>query len=173
MITAWRITKAKYATTAFDGEGARLEGGRWTSPGLSVVYVAGSVALAALEILVHVDSSILLAYVRIPCKFNEVLVSRINRNHLPSNWQSSPALPELQQLGDGWLNTGTSAVLEVPSAVVEIESNYLLNPAHPDFRRIQIGEPSHFEFDLRLLKRKQPTRTATAQQSVRAALQGR
>ena len=56
----------------------------------------------------------------------------------------------MQQLGDGWLNAGASAVLEVPSAVVEIESNYLLNPAHPDFRRIQIGEPSHFEFDLRL-----------------------
>jgi RES domain-containing protein len=154
MITAWRITQAKYATTAFDGEGARLEGGRWTSPGLSAVYVAGSVALAALEMLVHVDSSILPANVRIPCTFTEALVRRLDRSQLPSNWQSSPAPPELQQLGDRWLNAGASAILEVPSAVVEIESNYLLNPAHPDFRRIQIGEASPFEVDLRLLKGK-------------------
>lgn len=153
MITAWRITKAKHATTAFDGEGAKVEGGRWNSPGLPVVYVAANAALAALEILVHVDSSILPAYVRIPCTFSEAFVINLDRDRLPPNWQSSPAPPELQQIGDEWLKSGSSAILEVPSAIIEIESNYLLNPAHPDFARIEIGAASLFEFNLRLLKK--------------------
>lgn len=153
MITAWRITKARHAATAFDGEGARIEGGRWNSPGLPAVYVAENAALAALEMLVHLDPSILPAYVRIPCTFNEALVAKLDRGQLPRNWQSSPAPPELQQLGDAWLKSGSSAILEVPSAVIEIESNYLLNPGHPDFGRIEIGAVSPFEFDLRLLKK--------------------
>jgi RES domain-containing protein len=147
------MTKAKYAATAFDGEGATIEGGRWNSPGLPVVYVAENAALAALEILVHVDPSILPAYVRIPCTFREALVTHLDRGQLPPNWQSSPALPELQQIGDAWLRSGVSAILEVPSAVSEIESNYLLNPVHPDFARIEIGTPASFEFDRRVLKK--------------------
>lgn len=150
MITAWRITKAKYAATAFDGEGATIEGGRWNSPGLPVVYVAETAALAALEMLVHIDASMLPPYVLIPCTFNEVHVTSLDRGQLPPNWQSSPAPPELQQLGDAWLKSGSSAILKVPSAVIEIESNYLLNPAHPDFAGIEIGAPSPFDFDLRL-----------------------
>lgn len=153
MVTAWRITKAKYAATAFDGEGARIEGGRWNSPGLPVVYVAESAALAALEILVHVDPSILPAYVRIPCTFSEALVTHLDRGQLPPSWQSSSASPELQRIGDAWLRGGSSAILEVPSAVIEIESTYLLNPAHADFARIEIGTPASFEFDWRLLKK--------------------
>lgn len=152
MITAWRITKAKYAATAFDGEGAKIEGGRWSSPGLPVVYVAENAALAALEILVHVGSSILPAYVRIPCTFSAALAIHLDRRQLPPNWPSSPAPPELQELGDAWLKSGASAIFEVPSAIIASESNYLLNPAHPDFARIEIGAASSFEFDLRLLK---------------------
>ncbi len=153
MTTAWRITMARHAGTAFDGEGARIEGGRWNSPGLSVVYVAETAALAALEMLVHLDPGFLPEYVRIPCVFNEALVVDLDRNQLPANWQSSPAPTELQQLGDAWLKSGSSAILRVPSAVVDIESNYLLNPLHPDFARIEIGPASAFEFDVRLLKK--------------------
>ena len=150
MITAWRITKTRHAATAFDGEGAKIEGGRWNSPGLPVVYVAETAALAALEMLVYIDASILPPYVLIPCTFKEALVMNLDRGQLPPNWQSSPAPPELQQLGDAWLKSGSSAILKVPSAVIEIESNYLLNPAHPDFAGIEIGAPSPFDFDLRL-----------------------
>ena len=153
MITAWRITKAKHAATAFDGEGAKLEGGRWNSPGLPVVYVAENAALAAIEMLVHLDPSILPAYVRIPCTFTDTLVMTLDRDTLPPNWKSSPAPPELQQLGDAWLKSASSAVLEVPSAIIELESNYLLNPSHPDFAAIEIGAPFPFDFDLRLLKK--------------------
>lgn len=153
MITAWRITKAKYAATAFDGEGAKMEGGRWNSPGLPAVYVADSAALATLEILVHGDPNVLAAYVRIPCTFSEALVTYLDRARLPAKWQSSPAPPELQRIGDGWLKSGTSAVLEVPSAVIPTESNYLLNPLHADFAQIDIGTPSPFESDVRLFKK--------------------
>lgn len=152
-ITAWRIVKARHAGNAFDGEGARVEGGRWNSPGTPVVYTSQSAALAALELLVHLGrGSILAAYVLMPCRFDDAVVSRVDRKRLPKNWRSYPAPPELQLIGDKWVKSGTSAVLEVPSAVIETDVNYLLNPLHADFHAIRVMDPQSFEFDLRLLK---------------------
>lgn len=153
MITSWRIVKAKHSSTAFDGEGARLFGGRWNSPGSPVVYTAASRALAALEMLVNLGKAIVLpAYVLVACPFDDSLVARVEDSRLPPNWRSYPAPPELQSLGDEWVRLGTSAVLEVPSAVIPSESNYLLNPRHPDFSSISVSPPEVFEFDLRLLR---------------------
>ena len=152
MLTAWRIVKARYAAAAFDGEGARVEGGRWNSPGSPMVYTAGSAALAALEMLVHLGRGATLpAYVLIACSFDEALVTHADRARLPAHWRAYPAPPELQLLGDAWLRSGVSAVLEVPSAVIPTEPNYLLNPRHPDFGSIVRSAPQRFEFDLRLL----------------------
>lgn len=83
---------------------------------------------------------------------DNALVSRLDRKRLPKNWRSYPAPPELQLIGDEWVNLGASAVLEVPSAVIETDSNYLLNPRHPDFTAVTVMDPQGFEFDLRLLK---------------------
>jgi len=153
VVTAWRIVKARHQATAFDGEGARLYGGRWNSRGLTVVYVAASPALAALEMLVHVgNSGVLASYVSIACAFDAAHVLRLDRQRLPKDWRSSPALPELALVGDAWLKDGTSAVLDVPNAIIPDESNYLLNPRHADFAAITIGRPQPFEFDLRLLR---------------------
>ena len=152
MIRSWRIVKAKFASNAFDGEGARLLGGRWNSPGKRVVYTSESAALAALEMLVHIGRmSILPAYVVIRCEFDEKLVIDLDRRKLPGHWRTFPAPPALPALGDAWLASGKSPVLRVPSAIVPGESNYLLNPAHPKFARITIGAPERFELDLRLL----------------------
>jgi RES domain-containing protein len=152
-ITAWRIVKARQAAGAFDGDGARVDGGRWNSPGTPVVYTSQSAALAALEILVHLGrASILRAYVLIPCTFDDAILSRLDHGRLPQNWRSYPAPPELQLIGDEWANSGTSAVLEVPSAVIEINSNFLLNPQHRDFHAIRVLDPQPFELDVRLLK---------------------
>jgi RES domain-containing protein len=152
-ITAWRIVKARHAATAFDGEGARVEGGRWNSPGTPLVYTSQSAALAALELLVHLGrGSILAAYVLIPCTIDDALVSRLDRRRLPKNWRSYPAPPELQLMGDEWVRSGGSAVLEVPSVVIDTDSNYLLNPHHSDFHSIRVMKPQPFELDLRLLK---------------------
>jgi len=152
-ITAWRITKAQYAAQAFDGEGARLAGGRWTSPGHPVVYTAEHAALAALEMLVHLDAAARPAYVLIPCTFPSDLVLRLDRRRLPAAWRSYPAPSALPQLGDAWIKSRASAVLDVPSAVIEMQSNYLLNPAHADFVKVRIGTPGPFDFDSRLLKK--------------------
>jgi RES domain-containing protein len=152
VVTVSRIVKAKYASSAFDGEGARINGGRWNSPGSSVVYTASSGALAALEMLVHLGrSAILPSYVIVSCTFEEVLVSHVERSTLPGNWRSYPAPPALQRMGDEWLKRRESAVLEVPSVIIDTESNYLLNPTHPDFALVTIAAPRPFEFDLRLL----------------------
>ena len=151
MIEAWRIVEARFAETAFDGEGARKYDGRWHTKGLSVVYTAGSIALATLEMLVHLESERHIpSYVVIGCSFQEALVEVVDREHLPRNWRDLPAPSELQLIGSAWLRSRTSAVLEVPSAVINAESNYLLNPAHPDFQSIEIGLPQPFELDPRL-----------------------
>jgi RES domain-containing protein len=152
-ITAWRIVKAKHAAGAFDGEGARIEGGRWNSPGTPVVYTSQSAALAVLEMLVHLGrSSILRAYVLIPCTFDDGVMSRLDRKRLPKDWRSYPAPPALQLIGDEWVKRGTSAVLEVPSAVMETDSNYLLNPRHSDSDAVRVMDPQPFDLDPRLLK---------------------
>lgn len=153
IITAWRITKARYATNAFDGEGARLAGGRWTSPGHPVVYTAENAALAALEMLVHLDATARPGYVLIPCTFPNDFVLRLDRRRLPAAWRAYPAPAVLQQLGDAWIQSRASAVLDVPSAVISMQSNYLLNPAHADFARVRTGTPGPFDFDSRLVKK--------------------
>lgn len=117
-----------------------------------MVYTSGSISLAVLEVLVHLNrASVLPSYSLCSAVFEEALVERLDRSKLPDGWRAYPALPELQEVGDSWIEGGASAVLEVPSAVVERESNYLINPAHPDFATINIGEPEPFEFDERFV----------------------
>jgi hypothetical protein len=76
----------------------------------------------------------------------------LDRSRLPSNWRSDPAPSALKAFGEQWVAARESAVLQVPSAIIQTESNYLLNPAHPDFRRIEVGEAERFHFDSRLVK---------------------
>lgn len=153
LVTAWRIVKAPYAANAFDGEGARLGGGRWSSQGRRVVYTADSAALAALELLVHLQSNAVLSqYVVIPCRFPRRLITTIDIGALPANWSASPAPADVQRLGDAWLTSRRTAVLSVPSAVIETERNYLLNPRHPDFASILIEPARPFAFDPRLTR---------------------
>ncbi len=153
MPVAWRIVKARYAEQAFDGEGARLYGGRWNSPGVRMVYASDSIALAALELLTQLnDATLLPKFVTIAADFDAKLGSDLERSKLPRDWRSHPAPPELQQLGDAWVKRGSSLALRVPSAVVPQQFNWLLNPEHAEFSRLAIGKPEPFEFDLRLLQ---------------------
>jgi RES domain-containing protein len=152
MASCWRIVKSRHASTAFDGEGARLYGGRWNSPTLRMVYTSSTISLAVLEILVHLqETSFLSFYSLIPASFDDASVERLDRSVLPDGWGAYPAPSELQRIGDERVQSQRSAVFEVPSAIVERESNYLLNPAHPDFSSIVIGEPEPFTIDARLL----------------------
>lgn len=152
MPTTWRIVKSKYAAAAFDGEGARLHGGRWNNPGTRIVYTAQSKSLVILEILVHLrEIQVLPYYSLLAARFEEDLVERLEHSQLPDNWRELPAPTELRQIGDAWVEGEASAVLEVPSAIVIGESNYLINPVHPDFTSITIEDPELFELDPRLL----------------------
>jgi RES domain-containing protein len=150
---AWRIASRKYATTAFSGEGAARYPGRWNKSGVPVVYLATSMAVGILEILVHVtDRSYLNAYVAIPVTVPDELIE--TPESLPKDWQQLPEpYPELtQHLGTEWATRLRSLALQVPSAIVPSEFNLVLNPKHPDFSKIEIGEPEPLVIDPRLLK---------------------
>jgi RES domain-containing protein len=152
VITAWRLVDPLYIDDAFSGKGARLYGGRWNAPGTAIVYTASLISLATLELIVHVPRARRLPeYNLVPCYFHEVLVEEVDRAKLPPNWRMYPAPPELQELGETWVHEERCAVLRVPSAVIEEESNYLLNPAHEDFKSIDVGQPRPFTLDYRLL----------------------
>lgn len=149
--TGWRIVKSTRAATAFDGEGASRYGGRWNSPGTAIVYTAQSQSLAALELLVHLQSSeLLFSYSTIAATFDDKLVEIVDPAGLPTDWMDYPAPAALQQIGDQWVAAQRSVVLRVPSAVVPGEYTFLLNPGHPDFVKIAIGPPTPFRFDPRL-----------------------
>ena len=152
MRTAWRIVKEKHAATAFDGEGAWLFGGRWNSRGTRVVYASESKALATLESLVHLNPPVTFKYVAIAIEFDEKLVETITPASLPTVWTEEPPPPSTKAIGDQWVKEARSAVLELPSVIIQTESNYLLNPTHPDFRKVRIGKAGPFAFDPRLIK---------------------
>jgi RES domain-containing protein len=153
VIKAWRIVKTRFASSAFDGEGARKFGGRFNSVGVPVVYTAGSRSLAILEMLVHIgDGNVLSSYSLCSVEFEAGVVEIIEPAKLPSNWQDDPPPPEALALGDDWISSSRSVVLEVPSAIVPDENNYLINPNHPDFPRLRIGTPEPISLDKRLQK---------------------
>lgn len=149
----WRIVKTKHAAVAFDGEGARRFEGRWNSKGTPVVYCSATLSLAALELLVHLEvEDFGVSRVAIPVEGPDFLkIERLSIEQLSSNWRDYPAPLSLAILGDRWVAQAGSSVLEVPSAVIPQESNLLLNPQHPDFQHLHIGQPEPFGLDARLL----------------------
>ena len=152
MRTVWRITTARFAATAFSGEGARLFGGRWNPKGFEMVYTAESRALALLEMMVQ-DAPLRARYVLVPAQLPDTLsITFVDVADLAEGWRQLDRRDALQRIGRDWLAQGRSAVLAVPSAVLPAERNYLLNPRHPDFARIIIGAPEALETDLRLMR---------------------
>ena len=153
MIRAWRITHSRFVNSAFDGEGAYLYGGRWNNPGHRMVYVSGSLALAALELLVNgIQPHEIDQLVCIPVDLPKKLVQVLDLKTLPSYWAESPAPDETKAIGSIWLAAKKSAVLQVPSAVIPDESNYLINPLHQNFEELKIGPSRSFYFDQRLFQ---------------------
>jgi len=151
-ITTWRIIKAQHAGRAFEGEGARLVGGRWNKIGTPMIYTADSLALAALEILVHLPKRELLnqKFQRIPVQFDSRLVKSLNLIDLPSDWDILPPPESTQTIGTAWALKKQSALYKVPSTIIREEFNYLINPLHPDFTKLSIGNPQKFVFDPRI-----------------------
>ncbi len=139
------------------GDGARLFGGRWNSKGAPVIYAASSLALACMEIMAGLKDYAALrdTYAAIAVHIPKRLVEHLEPALLPADW-IKPEHPAPKGLGDQWIKDRRSAVLLVPSAVVPLEHNLLINPLHMDFRTINVGEPQSFDFDPRLIKAADP-----------------
>jgi RES domain-containing protein len=154
MPSAWRIARAARASTAFTGEGARIYGGRWNSPGTAVIYVSEHQSLAALELLVHLSP--LLPddrYLSFQLEWDDKMTECFPIKNLPAHWNAEPPHFRTMQIGDEWVRAGKSLALAVPSVLSASELNFLLNPKHPDFKKIKIGKPVEYRFDSRLLNR--------------------
>ncbi|NOS82297.1 MAG: RES domain-containing protein [Nitrospira sp.] len=150
----WRIIPKLHLSQAFDGEGARQFGGRWNRLGTRVVYTSATLSLAALEFFVNLDRDtepdrLIAISADIP---DDVRMGHIEVSDLPKNWRIYPVPEELQDFGTAWVTSASTAILVVPSAVIPDERNYLLNPAHPDFKRIRLNKPEAFHFDPRMWK---------------------
>jgi len=152
-VKAYRLVKASYAAGALSFESARHYGGRWNSKGTRVAYLSDSPALAALEILVHTSSEgDLQDYLLIEVGFDQALVETLDAAALPEGWDAPKPSPQSQVVGDRWVAEERSLLLRLPSAVIPKQSNFLLNPQHPDMARLAIGESEPFRFDPRLAR---------------------
>jgi RES domain-containing protein len=143
----WRICRRPFADLT--GEGARLYGGRWNSPGRPMIYAAETAALAVLEVRVHLDLDwdvLPSDYVLVAINLPEIQIEELT------------ALPEdTVEVGDAWLASRRSALLKVPSAIVAESFNMLINCTHPDAATISTASIRPFVFDERLWRPRRPS----------------
>lgn len=136
---------------ALDGEGAFRYGGRWNTPGRPAVYTSRTLSLAALEYLVHLDASRAPTdLVALTLELPDGLVTSLEVARLPARWRDLPADAACARLGDEWLASGSAVGLAVPSAIVPVEWNVILNPRHPEFHQVKVVGEEAFRFDARL-----------------------
>jgi RES domain-containing protein len=150
-VRVWRITRQRYAS--LDGEGARMNGGRWNSEGIPVVYASSTLSLAALEYLVHIDvedvpHDLCALKIAVP---DDAAIEDVELPGLPADWNRVEDHPACTSRGDDWARRGAALALRVPSALIPAEHNLLLNPRHPDMQRVRIVSFETFSFDPRLL----------------------
>ena len=134
------------------GHGAEITGGRWNSKGTAVVYTSSSRALCVAEIAVHTPLGCLptdyfMIEILIP---DDSLIREISITELPGKWQSFENRHITQQIGNSFIRDENELVLKVPSAVVQGDYNYLINPGHKDIQTIWIVKFEEFKFDARL-----------------------
>lgn len=153
----YRISRAKYSRD-LSGKGAELSGGRWNSAGRPAIYTSSSVALSTVEVSVHLPLGIMpndyvLISIWLPDTSDnaESTITRLTK--LPANWRSYPFPKETQQAGDTFLKKGKTLALQVPSAAVTEDYNFIINPLHPDARYVKIEDIRPYEFDQRLFMR--------------------
>jgi RES domain-containing protein len=149
-MTLYRFSNKNYGVDV-NGEGARLNGGRWNTKGFSVVYTSITISLSLLELVIHSASyeeiqSNLLMKIEIPDNF----VTPLANLTLKANWQHDPGYSRF--IGDSFLSSKKSLLLKVPSAIIPEEYNVLINPLHPEIKKVKIADASPFQFDTRLFK---------------------
>jgi len=147
----FRLSRKKYSI-ALSGKGAARFGNRWNSKGTEIIYCAGNRALAMAEVAVHINPAILpgdylMVEIDVP---GTVAIKTFDKSLLPANWNIFPHLLSTQKIGDGFIEENKFCILKVPSAVVEGDFNFLINPYHQDFKKIKITNSYDFPFDNRL-----------------------
>ena len=148
MISLFRLSSARFSSNS--GAGAAKFGGRWNPIGTEVLYAAESASLAALEILVHYSAlpkGFVLTEIHVP---ENLAIVRWEHADLPVGWNSEIVSPATQALGADWVRSRRSALLSVPSSIIPTDRNFLVNPAHPAFKRIKFLTSVPFAFDPRL-----------------------
>lgn len=140
--------------------GAFLHGSRWNTAGHYLVYASGNLSLAMLEVLVHVDDAEAfraVPHVYHPVRLPEGIVATLDPSSLREGWNNRPETRTSQTIGDEWLERQTSAVLAIPSVITPAElrfeplyMNYLINPQHPAFHKVQVGSVHDLTWDPRI-----------------------
>lgn len=150
----YRLSKQSFIYD-LSGRGAEINGGRWNSKGTALIYTAASRALAVLEVAVHTPLGIMpVNYAMAIINLKDAdKIAEINLDDLPINWNTNPLSRATQRIGDAFIKANQYLALRVPSATVAGDYNYLLNPAHPDFKTVKIKTVESFEFDSRLFRK--------------------
>lgn len=149
----FRLSRKKYSKE-LSGKGAALVGNRWNSKGIEMIYTAESRALAMAEVAVHLTlatlpNDFLLLEILIPDKLS---ILELNSKELSKNWNAFPHHPDTQRIEDQFIRDNQFAVMKVPSAVVQGDYNYIINPYHSQYKLIKIAAQLPFLFDQRLFK---------------------
>lgn len=154
MTRFWRLCRFRDPADAFSGEGSRRHAARWHPEGVPVIYVSSSLALAALETLVHAEVHHLkrLRYYGFVVDVPDDLVEKPAPASLPADWNHPTKSLNARVFGATWAASRRSLALVLPSVVVPQERNALLNPMHPTFATLAISGPVPYAFDPRLVK---------------------
>lgn len=146
----FRIAAPKWAGD-LSGNGAKLYGGRWNSPGLPMLYTSENSSLAMLEILVNSP----IARLQMAFRLIEIAVpddlTLLFKQELPKSWNIYPHDAATAQMGDQWLQEQKSLCLKVPSSANPFEYNVLINPLHPLAIKLQVQQTQPLAFDHRLM----------------------
>jgi RES domain-containing protein len=147
----YRLAKEIYAKD-LSGKGAELSGGRWNSKGISMLYTGQNIALCVSELAVHLPLGIIpIGYCLVHIEIPDKPIFELKK--LPQNWNFFPHLTETQKLGDKFIKDNKFFAMKVPSASIQGEFNYLLNPRHPNCKEVKIKKIEKFGFDGRLFVR--------------------
>ena len=155
----YRIYRKERREAAFTGEGARITGARWNLPGTPMVYTSSTISLCLLELFVHFDpDAVDITQLNLEYRWADIPDTssclEVRETGLPANWNEIPWAPSTQEQGTEWMIEAQHLAISVPSAVIPMERNFLLNPAHPAFSKIHIGPPLALDIDSRLFSRR-------------------
>ncbi len=150
---AYRLSREVYAST-LSGKGAALKGARWNSIGVEIIYTASNRSLAMAEVAVHftlatLPTDYMMVTIHVP---DDISLQKLNVSDLPADWNTFPHPSTTQAIGDQFIADNKFCVLQIPSAVTQGDYNLLINPNHPDFKRLKIIDKDKFPFDKRIFK---------------------